>query len=253
MEETISLQEIFETLKKRIVMIISITLLAVCASAAVSYFYLTPKYETSAQVLISRAATGSSILSAANPFDSDQRYISTYNVILKSPYILDQVSERMNGTVTRGQLNNQVSVSQEGNSQVVTIRVNSSNPAEAVEIANVTAEVFRQGVMDLLRIDNIHILAPAELYNSSSPVSPNPTLNMAIAFVVGLMAAVGIAFLLEFLDNTIRTEEDVEKQLGLPVLGAITVMDQEQKLVNDRQLYSSRLERFTKGSERVGS
>jgi hypothetical protein len=54
---------------------------------------------------------------------------------------------------------------------------------------------------------------------------------MAIAFVVGLMSGVGVAFLLEYLDNTIKTEQDIEQQLGLPVLGAITTitMDGEAK------------------------
>ena len=45
---------------------------------------------------------------------------------------------------------------------------------------------------------------------------------MAIAFVVGLMVSVGIAFLLEYLDNTIKLEQDIEKLLGLPVLGAMS-------------------------------
>ena len=52
-------------------------------------------------------------------------------------------------------------------------------------------------------------------------------LNVAIAFVVGLMAAVGLAFLLEYLDNTVKKEEDVETLLGLPVLGIVARMDEE--------------------------
>jgi Capsular polysaccharide biosynthesis protein len=55
-----------------------------------------------------------------------------------------------------------------------------------------------------------------------SPVKPNKKLNVLLAFVVGLMAAVGLAFLLEFLDNTIKTSSDVEELLGIPVLGVIS-------------------------------
>ena len=76
-------------------------------------------------------------------------------------------------------------------------------------------------------IDNIHILSPAELPDNPVPIKPQPLLNMAIAFVVGLMASVGLAFLLEYLDNTIKTEQDIEKLLGLPVLGAVSIINGE--------------------------
>lgn len=228
MEETISLKELFETLKKRILMIISITVLVVAISATFSYFFITPKYQTSTQVLVSQAATGSisSMLSSANPFDSDSKYIDTYNVILKSPYILEQVIEEIGLERSHNELNRQISVSQEGKSQVVTIRVEDTNPVLAVEIANVTAEVFRREIQTLLRIDNIHILSPAELKENPTPISPKPTLNMAIAFVIGLMVSVGLAFLMDFLNNTIVDEDDIEKKLGIPVLGVIPVIDQ---------------------------
>ena len=54
-----------------------------------------------------------------------------------------------------------------------------------------------------------------------NPVSPNKKLNIAIALFLGLMVSVGIVFLLEYLDNTIKTENDVEKYLHLPILGII--------------------------------
>ena len=83
-------------------------------------------------------------------------------------------------------------------------------------------------------IDNIHILSPAELPENPVPIKPQPVLNMAIAFVVGLMLSVGIAFLLEYLDNTVKSEQDIEKLLGLPVLGAISEIDpnEERKAFN---------------------
>ncbi|PRO65828.1 YveK family protein [Alkalicoccus urumqiensis] len=228
MEETISLQEIFSTIKKRLGLIILMIAGAIAAAGIISYLVLTPRYEASSQVLVSQAATGASILSSANPFESDSSYIDTYNVILQSPYILDQVEEAVGLEDTPS-----LTVSQEGESQVITIRLEGTNPAEVVETTNVTAEIFQEEIQTLLNIDNIHILTPASVDNSIEPISPNPELNMAIGAVVGAMAGVGLAFLLEFLNNTIRTEEDVDRTLGLPVLGAITVMDEEEDRVDD--------------------
>lgn len=246
MEETISFKELYEILKKRIVLILSISILAVGMSAVASYFFMTPKYQASTQILVSQAAAGSisSLLSGANPFNSDSQYIDTYNVILKSPYILNQVIEEIGLNKTHGQLNGQISVFQEGKSQVVTVRVEDINPVLASEIANVTAEVFRREIQFLLKIENIHILSPAELLANPTPISPNPTLNMAIAFVVGLMVSVGLAFLLEYLNNTIRTEEDIERILELPVLGAIPMIDKH----TDEQL-----EHDYKSNKKMGS
>ncbi|WP_147802790.1 YveK family protein [Alkalicoccus halolimnae] len=244
MEETISLKEIFETLKKRIVMIIVITLIAVSAAGVISYNVLTPKYEATTQVLVSQAATGASILSAANPFESDSSYIDTYNVILQSPYILDQVNDAVGM-----EADPQLTVNQEGESQVVTIRIEDTDPGRAVETANVTAEVFQREIATLLNIDNIHILAPANVSDAEAPVSPNPVLNMAIAFVVGLMASVGLAFLLEFLNNTIRSESDIEKTLGLPVLGAVSIIDDETDTLDEEEINEQPPER----RERIGS
>lgn len=75
---------------------------------------------------------------------------------------------------------------------------------------------------------NINILAKAEVKEQPVPVKPKPLLNMAIAFVIGMMTGVGLAFLLEYLDNTIKNEQDVEKLLELPVLGAVTTIDEEE-------------------------
>jgi capsular polysaccharide biosynthesis protein len=58
----------------------------------------------------------------------------------------------------------------------------------------------------------------------TSPIKPNKKLNMAIAMVLGLMVFTGLAFLLEYLDNTIKTPDDVAAHLDLPVLGVIPLV-----------------------------
>ncbi|MBG9543268.1 YveK family protein [Cytobacillus firmus] len=228
MEETISLRELFDTLKKRMTLILVITILAAAISGAVSYFVIKPIYKSSTQILVSQAAAGELASLAGLSFDADSKYIETYNVIMKSPYILDQVIEELKLDTTPEALNGSVNVAQEGQSQVVTISVQNGDPAEAVLIANEIAKVFQREISSLMRIDNIHILSPAELPENPVPVKPQPVLNMAIALVVGLMAGVGLAFLLEYMNNTIKTEQDVEKLLELPVLGIITTINDDK-------------------------
>ncbi|WP_100400341.1 YveK family protein [Bacillus sp. FJAT-44742] len=245
MEETISLKEILETLKKRIVMIIAITLAAVGISAAISFFVLTPIYETSTQILVNQSPTEQQTYSTSD-IDTNRELINTYNVIIKSPTILESVREELGLERSYNSLNNQINVAAEGDSQVVSISVQDPDPVMAVNIANMTANVFERDIVNIMSVDNVSILSTAELTEEMSPVSPQPMLNMAIAFVVGLMAAVGLAFLLEFLDNTIKTEQDIERGLELPVLGVIPEMD-----ANDQK--AAKPYREEPGSEKVNA
>ncbi|TDL32623.1 capsular biosynthesis protein [Jeotgalibacillus sp. S-D1] len=220
MEETISLKELFNTLKKRMLLIIMIALIAVSASAVVSYFFITPVYQSSTQLLVNQERTEQPNLNVSD-IQANLELINTYNVIIKSPVILDKVSEQMNGKFSAAQLNEKITVQTESESQVVNVSVQDPDPHVAADIANSTAAVFQEDIVELMNVDNVSILAPAEVKSSQAPVSPQPILNMAIALVVGLMIGVGLAFLLEYLDNTIKTEQDIEKTLDLPLLGVI--------------------------------
>ncbi len=119
-----------------------------------------------------------------------------------------------------------MSVTAPNNSQVMSVTIEADDPYIATLIVNEIAEVF---VEDLPTIytgaENVNILTAAEVGENPSPSSPNTILNIAIAFVVGLMGAVGLAFLFEYLDTTIKTEKDIENILNLPVLGAVSTMD----------------------------
>ncbi|UCZ52960.1 capsular biosynthesis protein [Bacillus shivajii] len=225
MEETISLKEIFHTLKKRLKIIIVITAVAVAASAIVSYFMLTPTYQNSTQLLVNQSKEDGQPISQGD-LRTNRELINTYNVIITSPRILEPVQEELGLERSVSNLRNQVSVRSEGDSQVVSISVEDTNPAMAVQIANTVATVFQRDIVDIMSVDNVSILSAAELSENPSPVNPNPTLNMAIALVVGLMAGVGLAFLLEFLDNTVKTEDDIEEKLGIPVLAAVSTINE---------------------------
>lgn len=249
MEETISLKELFQTIKKRLWLIVLLTVLATTVSGVVSYFLLTPIYQSSTQLLVNQAKNDQGTVDV-NQIRSNVEIISTYNVIIKSPAILDKVSQELNGQETFTTLNSIITVGPEGNSQVLKITVQHQDPVMAANIANITAEVFQSEVTTLMNVDNVTILSPAQIGENPSPIKPQPVLNMAIAFVVGLMAGVGLAFLLEFLDNTIKNEQDVEKLLELPVLGSITVIEDKdiQQAIRQQRQAKTRTRGETVGS-----
>lgn len=226
MEETISLKELFDTVKKRLTLIISITLTAMIVSGIVSYFIITPEYKSSTQILVNQAKDDSSAALNTGEVQANVQLISTYSVILKSAAILNIVKEELNLDMSVSTLNSKIMVESAQGSQVMTVSVTDADPTVALQIANKTAEVFEKEIKNIMSIDNVTVLPLAEDQENQSPVSPNPPLNITIAAVVGLMIGVGLAFLLEYLDNTVKTEQDIEKLLELPLLGAITTIDE---------------------------
>lgn len=225
MEETISLKELFLTLKKRLSLIALITILFATISGLISFFYLTPIYQASMQILVNQSKDDQTAYNVGE-VQTNLQLINTYTVIIKSPAILDLVIKELNLNMTTGQLNGKVSVQSEQNSQVVNISVQDSDPNLAADIANKTASVFQKEIKDIMNVDNVSILAKAVVLENQSPIKPQPLMNIAIALVVGLMIGVGLAFLMEYLDNTIKTEQDIEQTLGLPVLGAIPTIQE---------------------------
>lgn len=240
MEETISLKELLETLKKRLVMIILITMTAGLVSGIVSYFFITPIYQASTQILVNQAKNEQAVYNY-NEVQTNLQLINTYNVIIKSPAILDKVIVQLGLDMTAGQINEKITVGSEKDSQVVNIAVQDPDPNVAAEIANVTAKVFQTEIVKIMNVDNVSILAQAQVVDQQAPIKPQPVLNVAIAIVVGLMAAIGMAFLLEYFDNTIKNEQDIEKILELPILGVIaTIDDQKMEELKKRKAAGSR-------------
>src|SRR5699024_2413698 len=90
-----------------------------------------------------------------------------------------------------------------------------------------TVETFQDKIHDIMNVDNVSVLTKAIMGDDPSPVAPKPMLNIAIAIVLGGMAGIGIAILLAYLDKMITTEDDIEKQLGLPLLGVISHINPE--------------------------
>ncbi|CAM3922659.1 YveK family protein [Mesobacillus zeae] len=249
MEETISLKDLLGTVKKRMSLILAITLTAVMVSSIVSFFVLTPVYQASTQILVSQKKNDQASVYNPSEVQTNLQLINTYNVIIKSPVVLEQVIKNMKLKLTVEELNEKIIVGSEKDSQVVNISVKDEDAKQAAAIANTIAEVFKEKIVEIMSIDNVSILAKASVVDGQSPVAPRPFMNIAIALIVGLMGGVGLAFLLDYMDNTVKNEQDVEKVLGLPVLGAISIIEDSKM----EEMKTRRTAQKTRRGESIGS
>ena len=230
MEEVVSLQEIALVLKKRMLLIFSMMILGVVALAGVTFFLITPKYETDTQLVVQSNQETLTNANLQSDLTGNVMMVNTYKDLIKSDVVLDQVSLQLtkeNGIqYTSNELNKMISVTQSQNSQMFSIRVVSINAKEAMEIANKTAMIFKEKAVEILKVDKVSIISPAKL--QTTPVSPNKKLNLLIGAVIGLILGVMIVFLLEFLDKTVKDTKFIENELELPILGEISVLSNKE-------------------------
>lgn len=201
MEETISLQDIFSAIRKRIGLIAMVTVLSILIIGIISYFVLSPVYEGTTEILVNQSPAETEQLTNEN-IQVNLQLIKTYTGILKNPIILNQVRDQLNLNIPTTELSDKITVSNAEQSQLITITAEDEDPEVAVEIANRTAAIFETVIQELVNVNNITILSPAELEEDPVPVFPNPLLNMGIAGVLGLMLGLGIVLLMLSVNKT---------------------------------------------------
>jgi receptor protein-tyrosine kinase len=153
----------------------------------------------------------------------------TYATLMTERPLLVQVSNQLAITIRPEDLAKEIIVTPQPNTQILDVAVRDTNPALARDLANqlvvaLVAEVHdfqnRETQIPNSRTgDDLVVVSPAVL--PDRPVSPNLLLNVAIAFAVGLLAALGIAFLLDYLDQSIKSDEELTERVGLIAVGHI--------------------------------
>ena len=219
MEETLNLEDILDVIKRNFLIISIMTLLFGCIAAFGTLFLVTPKYEANTQILVSQSQQSEVIES--QEIQASLQLVNTYRDIIKSPTVLDDVVSNLDLQATSSAISEKINVTNQDQSQVLTVTVTDPSAQNAQDIANEVASVFQSTVPEVMNVDNVSVLAAADVGNNPSPVSPQPVINIAIGLILGLLVGLGIAFLRAFMDKRVTTEEDVQKYLDLPVLGTV--------------------------------
>lgn len=217
METTLDLSKIFGILRKNLKLLIILPIICLLISVLLTFLFLDDKYRASTQVLVNQKESDSQML--AQEVQSNIQLVNTYAEIVKSPRILEKVAKELNGNYSASEILNMISVSNEAESQVLNIDVESKSSNDSEKIANKIADVFSKEVPDIMSVDNVSILSKAN--ETGHKVGPKPLINIVMGIIVGLIISILIIFIKELFDKRIKSEEDVENELELPVLGSI--------------------------------
>lgn len=217
------LKEYLRVVRKRW-WVLALTVL-LCFGAAIAYnSKYEPMYRASVDLIVNEpsiSSTGQAQVDS-NSIEANLKLINTYKKIITSDSITKLVVERhpeLNLTST--QVGNKLMIDSTQNTQVINVSVEDTSYERAATIANSTGNVFVSQIPEIMQVNNVSVLNAADPNLSASPVNDHKQMLIVISLVVGLLLGLGIMFLLEYLDDSVKTEFDVEDAIGLPVLAKV--------------------------------
>lgn len=219
MEETIDLREYFQIIRKRAWIIVLITVLAMITSGLISFFVLSQVYEANTTLIVNADQNKESEILTGDQLNVTQKLTLTYGEIIKSRSVIDEVIKKLDLDKDYDEVVKEITVSPVKDTQIISITVQDTNAKRARDIANTIPTVFTKEVKRITKANSVEVIDKA--ITPENPVKPNKLMNIAIAAVLGVMIGLFIVFLLEYLDNKIKTPQDIEKHLGLPILGVV--------------------------------
>ena len=228
MDEELDLLDLFFTFLKKKYWLIGAVLVGAIIGFIYTKYIVVPQYTSSVTLILSKPSeqTGSSMVDSSGAITQsditlNQKLISTYGEILKSRKVAKEVIDDLNLEMTYGEIKNCVGVSFVKDSDVIKLSVTTQNPELSATIADKMTEAFSKEIVRIYNIQNVSIIDNAEI--NHSPVNISYGKNIVIFAVICFVLVAGVIFLFYYFDNTIKTEENIQKLTGLPVLCTIPI------------------------------
>lgn len=221
MKESIDLKEYFNIFKRRGWIIALLIIVSVTVSGVLNFFVIEPVYQAELTFMVNFNQNEN-----AQVTEEDMNYgtnlVEKYKPIIKSRKVTNQIKSNLNLQMSQGEIGNSIEITSISG-PVMSVKVRSTNPKIAKDIANEVPEVFGNELKRIAKVDGIEVIDTA--IQPSVPVSPNKIKNMIMAAIIAIVIGIFIVFLLEYLDNKIKTPEDIEECIGVPILGTVLQYD----------------------------
>ena len=213
--EEIDLKELFTFVKSKIGLLITITASICILGCVYGLFIQKPMYQSYTTVILS---SNEGTINQ-NDLNLYKNLVNTYAEIVKSRRVLEQVIDELDLDISYETLNNKINVSSVNNTEIIKITVNDSDAIKAKNIANITANYFTKEIVNLYNMNNVGILD--EAIESEKPYNINVTKQVVIYFMLGFVLAAGVLFIIFYFDRTVKSIEQVEQKIKLPILGGV--------------------------------
>lgn len=225
--EEINLKELFDYLKERVLIVAIITLAILVVGCIYSIFIKTPMYKSQTSfVLVSDDGTAGGGYSQAEA-NLNKNLVATYSDLVKSNRVIDKVIKNLSLNYSVSTLKGRITVTNATNTEIIKINVEDPDKALAADIANEIIKVFGEEIKEIYRLQNVSLVDVAE--EAEYPYNVNIVKDIVIYLLVGIVLACGIIFVIYYFDTTIKSADEVEKKLGLPVFGIVPRVKYREK------------------------
>ena len=217
-QNNINLKEYIGIFKKRAWILILISFISISISVVQNFFLIKPLYQANLTFMVNFSQNQNDPITQSD-MDYGTKLVETYKPIVHSKKVTATIKKNLNLTMSQTEIGNSISINSISG-PVMRVTVTSTDPELAAKIANEVPDVFGAELKRIAKVDGIEVIDQASI--PTWPISPNKPRNIMMAFVIGIAISIFIILLLDYLDNKVKSVEDVEKYLDLPVLGIVS-------------------------------
>ena len=211
--EEIDLLELFRAVLKYIKLIIVLCIVFGLGGFLGTKFLITPTYTASTSIYLTPQVSESGSLDYNSQMANSKLVTNVVNLMTQNN-VMSEVAKDV-GMENAASVKKCITVTNESNTEIITITATTTDPKLSKDIANDTVSTFTKTMQKNLNVRNIEVVDRAKL--SYVPSGPNIKKNTMLAAMVGFVLGVGYAVLRFLFDNRLRTKEEAEKYLGIPV------------------------------------
>ena len=222
-EIEIDLREIFHIIISKIWLILGVGLFAALACFVVSKFILTPYYDSTTKIYILNKTDNTSV--TYSDFQMGTQLTKDYAELINSRYVLEEVIRELSLEEDYQELLKKVNVSTPADTRIVSISVEDEDPVQAMNTANCIRDVASEHIQNVMDIEAVNVVETANL--PVKKAGPSVTKWTLIGGIAGILLIVAVILAGHFLDDTIKSSEDVERYLGLSTLALIPLATEE--------------------------
>jgi len=226
-EMEIDLLELLMVMKKHLSAILMAGIVGLVIMFAYTSFLVTPLYSASSMMYVMPDNSNNMNSSTLSDMQVGQQLTSDYSSMIESRSFMEDVIKKLNLTIDYQQLLEKVEVTNPTSSRILQVTVNDPNPQTAADIANEVASVAESKLKEITGMQAIKIYEEAAV--PDRPSSPSLKKNCALGLLAGIVLAMAVITILYLLDDTIKTEDDIEKYLGMTTLAVLPYNGRKQQ------------------------
>ncbi len=215
-EMEIDLREVFFALKKRALIILAALVAGALIAGVYTKLLVTPMYSSTATMLVLSKDT---TLTSIADLQLGTQLTNDYSVLITSRPVLEEVIDNLGLDMGYGSLKGAITLNNPSNTRILEITVQNSDPELARDMVNELAHTASDYIGDKMEVIPPKVIEEGEV--STSQISPNTKKNIMLGALAGAVLAAGVVVLMSVLDDSIRSEDDIENFLGMPTLASV--------------------------------